>query len=49
MGMQDYYRVMNRNRLFIAVVAVLAAALSQAFPEIEVIISKTHHDCMEFA
>ena len=31
------------------VVAVLAAALSQAFPEIEVIISKTHHDCMEFA
>ena len=31
------------------VVAVLAAELSRAFPEIEVIISRTHHDCMEFA
>lgn len=31
------------------VVAVLAAELSQAFPEIEIIISKTHRDCMEFA
>ncbi|MBR7153238.1 MAG: iron ABC transporter permease [Candidatus Methanomethylophilaceae archaeon] len=27
MGMQDYYRVMNRNRLFIAAVAVLAVAI----------------------
>jgi len=31
------------------VVPVLAAALSQTFPEIQVIISETHHDCMEFA
>ena len=31
------------------VVTVLAAQLSQAFPEIEIIISKTHRDCMEFA
>ena len=32
-----------------AVASVLAAELSRAFPEIEVIISRTHHDCMEFA
>ncbi len=31
------------------VVTVLADALAQAFPNIQVIISKTHRDCMEFA
>ena len=31
------------------VVAVLAEAIAEAFPEIEVMISKSHRDCMEFA
>ena len=31
------------------VVAVLAEAIAKQFPEIEVIISKSHRDCMEFA
>ena len=31
------------------VVEVLAAAIAQAFPEIEVKVSKSHGDCMEFA
>ena len=31
------------------VVPVLAAAIAKNFPEVEVKISKTHHDCMEFA
>ena len=31
------------------VVAVLAEAIADAFPEIQVKISESHHDCMEFA
>ena len=31
------------------IVAVLAAAIAEAFPEIEVKVSKNHRDCMEFA
>ena len=31
------------------VVSVLAAAIAQNFPQVEVVISKTHADCMEFA
>ena len=32
-----------------AVMPVLAEAIAKAFPEIQVLVSKTHSDCMEFA